>query len=268
MCNSNLTLYCISSDEHEIEEFLSSPVYKSFTAKYGEFHIEISQYGYRLAIMSFNYYDFHTEKLWDYYTEERESLLLLFNETRQSALRFLYVFKISGINVKKDSVPGIGLERDAISLCCELKASIVVEIHSIPVKPYRDSDRPDSGAYYYIFSEDKQLDFSEITRIAGVEPTSIHKKGEIIYTRPAKENDWCLEYSYDKTYPEIPINHMMGQIKNPFELGQYCYRKGLDSKIDLTYYGIFSPHITFTIEARFLLLCHKLQVKWIDVDIG
>lgn len=121
---------------------------------------------------------------------------------------------------------------------------------------------------FSIYSKSTEIDFDELTQVAGCSPTSFWKKGEHIRNSLfRKETAWEYQTPYIFGYDIDPlVSNIMSVIKKPEILGQYCKSKNLEVKIEFVIESIKEtfPSICFTKE--FIKFCSALN-SWIDVDV-
>lgn len=179
------------------------------------------------------------------------------------AISLRMALEITNQDADNDSFPSLIFYREFIMLAAQLHLQLNVFINA-----YSSccNDCVDSGAYYYI-SDSNEIDVQAINCVAGVRPTITYRKGDLIGKTIANHCRWGIENACDNTMPEKTIMSLMDAIKNPMDLGDYCWEQGLESHIDITCYGIPNGTVSFQIEPAFFVFCSELKIGFMDVDL-
>lgn len=277
MIDYRFNIYFVSSDKKQLEEYLSSED-KLFHLERNKCKFHLKDGLFWLTLVCFketNDFNKLFKKVLSYLGDGISIKTTLI----KYGFELVFELILTATNFEED-ILGFTLESELMAISSYLETPFRIVINYKPKFKIDEYSYPTSGVYLYVFSSNQKIDNDKVSRVAGAKPTRTYNKGDFlhndiewIYSQEIpdillrKTNDWILEYVHDHEMPERPIREMIDSIKSPDNLGLYCKENNLETKIDLTLYGIYSHRMEFTICKEFLSLCKSLNVSFLDVDI-
>lgn len=264
MVENCLTIYFVSSDKEKLDDYCSTINC--------ELHIieEMGGSGSDQGLFCLPFVSFaetnDSRNLFQNVVSYLDNSVSLITILNKYGFRLLLQFVQTASDFEEDCL-GFTIYSDLLAHSVLLGAVIDVVIVFRPSFILNKNGKLTSGTYFYVYSDDSDLSNSKLNEVSGTKSTRFYKKGDIIHYLRTKQSAWCIELQHSNELPEKSIKVMLDYIKSPVRLGHYCKEHNLHSKMDLTYYGIISRRIEFTIGHPFLSLCHKLNVDFLDVDI-